>query len=112
MVALQELIMQRPSILGFLKREAHLSDIMLVSLDHLCVKLYRCIRKRQERQLAEASLALELEKQHTKWLTDMPKGSGFLNLILLVVHRQELQIQDGFTRLLKKVVQESRFSEI
>lgn len=112
MVKVQELIMQRPNILGFLKREAHLFDIMLESMGHLCVKLYRYIRKRQERQLAEASLALELEKQHTKWLTDMPKEMGFLKLMLLVVYRQEIQTQGGFTRLLKKVVQENRFSEI
>jgi len=113
MVALQELIMQRPSILGFLKsQDATLLDTLQESMDLLCVKSYRYTRKRQERQLAEVSLALELEKQHTKWLTDMPEGSGFLKLILQVVYRQEIQIQDGFTRLLKKAVQENRFSEI
>lgn len=114
MVALRELIMQQPNILGFLTRgsDVILFDTLQESMDHLCVKLYRYTRKRQERQLAEASLALELEKQHTRWLTDMPEEMGFLKLMLRVVYRQEIRIQDGFTRLLKKVVQENRFSEI
>lgn len=113
MVALRELIMQQPNILGFLKNgEAHLLGIMSESMDHLCVKLYRYTRKRQERQLAEASLALELEKQHTRWLTDMPEQKGFLNRILLVMVRQPATIPGGLKRLLKKVVQENRFSEI
>jgi hypothetical protein len=113
MVVIQELIMQRPNILGFLKKkEVHLLGIMSESMDHLCVKLYRYTRKRQERQLAEASLALELEKQHTRWLTDMPEELGFLNRILLVMVRQPATIPGGLKRLLKKVVQENRFSEI
>lgn len=118
MVALRELIMQQPNILGFLKNQylvekgPRLFDIMSESMDHLCVKLYRYTRKRQERQLAEASLALELEKQHTRWLTDMPEQKGFLNRILLVMVRQPATIRGGLKRLLKKVVQENRFSEI
>ena len=104
--------MQQPNILGFLKREVHLLGTLQESMDHLCVKLYRYTRKRQERQLAEASLALELEKQHTRWLTDMPEKLDYLNLMVLVVRQHRLQIRDGYTRLLKKVVQENRFSEI